>query len=70
MQQTLKAVLSPLSGHLPTLLSLRAGTLPPEKAPVAVTRLGLSDENGLTKKGDKVLTHLLAIASLLDLHYA
>lgn len=53
--------------HLPALLRLRAGSLLPTAADPALVELGLADENGLTKKGLRLLDHLYQIAALLDL---
>ncbi|MCD0168023.1 hypothetical protein [Deinococcus sp. 23YEL01] len=70
MHATLKASLTTLALHMPDLLRLRNGTLLAGEVNPPLAALGLADETGLTRKGERVLTHLLGIASTLDIPYA
>ncbi|ABW35107.1 hypothetical protein Dgeo_3066 (plasmid) [Deinococcus geothermalis DSM 11300] len=67
---TLKGTFGALAAHMPDLLRLRNGTLLPGEAPPLLASLGLADETGLTRKGEKALACLLNLADLLDLPYA
>lgn len=67
---TLKTLLMQLHGLMPEMLRLRNGTLLAGPAYPPLADLGLADENGLTRKGERVLDHLLGIAHTLDIPYA
>lgn len=64
---TLSAALGELGALMPELIRLRSGALLPGAASAAVRDMGLADDDGLTRKGVKVLDQLYALANLLDI---
>lgn len=69
MPTTLKPEFKRLADLMPKLLLVKSGSLMPFAAPEALKDMGLCDESGITRKGDRVLDHLLALADLLDVPY-
>lgn len=69
-QQTLQRLLPKIGAHLPHLWACSGQLLPLPPDAHALASLGLVDERGLTRKGQRVLDHLQAIADTLDIPIA
>lgn len=66
MNPTLTRHLPALAAYLPDLLRLRSALMPTPPPP-ALADLGLADDAGITRKGQKLLDLCLSLAALLDL---